>query len=308
MPTPTSRSSFGHCSLADQPTLVMMRDEFTNILYLKPVDESVNPDLDGKRHLRTTTTSSHPHRDRRQQQVAPLVRLCPCSLELTSSPLYCPIEDDVCGTSRAGVLVCWKSSGKRMIGCFAPFIFVWIPIVFLIMAVTFRGRLARSYVRRIVCRERAEEQLQSMLRDHPDRVHNIIQRYERRMARRARRSRTEQEEGQDDSATVEDDDASVDEAKQAMKVTPHLVLKTKTLSARSSGTEEEDEEEQTCSICLGTLQEGTRIGSLVCHHEFHVDCLKTWLKRKNHCPLCNGQGAELRVTENGSTAALDAEP
>jgi hypothetical protein len=54
-------------------------------------------------------------------------------------------------------------------------------------------------------------------------------------------------------------------------------------------------EEQSCTICLGPLQEGMRVGSLSCHHDFHVDCLKTWLKRKNHCPLCNEQAAESYV-------------
>jgi hypothetical protein len=129
------------------------------------------------------------------------------------------------------------------------------------------------------------------------------------MARRARRSTTEEaEEGRQDSATVENDDMSSVDAKQAMKGRPHLVLKTKTLSQRTTGTDEEEEDKHACSICLETLQEGMRIGSLTCHHEFHVDCLKTWLKRKNHCPLCNGQIAELRVRENGTTASADAEP
>ena len=286
----------------------MMRNESTNELSLTPVDETVNPDVDGKRHLRTTISASYPNQDHRRQQVVAVVRLCACSLELSNKLLYCPIDDDLCGASKAGVLVCWKSSGKRMIGSFAPFIFVWIPVMILIMAMTFRGRLARSYVMRVICRERAEEQLDSMIRDQPDRVRNIINKYERRMARRARRSTTEEaEEGRQDSATVENDDMSSVDAKQAMKGRPHLVLKTKTLSQRTTGTEKE-EQEHACSICLGALQEGMRIGSLTCHHEFHVDCLKTWLKRKNHCPLCNGQIAELRVAENGTTASADAEP
>jgi hypothetical protein len=286
----------------------MMRNESTNELSLTPVDEIGNRDVDGKRNLRTTITSSYPNQDHRRQQIVALVRVCPCSPELSNKPLYCAIDNDVCGASKAGVLVCWKSSGKRMIGSFAPFIFVWIPVMFLIMAMTFRGRLASSYLKRVICRERAEEQLDSLIRDQPDRVQNIMNKYERRMARRSRRSPTEEaEEGQQDSATVGDDDMSSVDAKQAMKGRPHLVLKTKTLSQRTTGTEKE-EQEHACSICLGALQEGMRIGSLTCHHEFHVDCLKTWLKRKNHCPLCNGQIAELRVAENGTTAAADAEP
>jgi len=42
----------------------------------------------------------------------------------------------------------------------------------------------------------------------------------------------------------------------------------------------------TCSICLSDIEEGELIGDLPCHHAFHVDCLKTWIPRKNSCPMC----------------------
>ena len=41
-----------------------------------------------------------------------------------------------------------------------------------------------------------------------------------------------------------------------------------------------------CAICLGPIQVGDRVGVLECRHDFHVDCLKIWLQRKNQCPLC----------------------
>lgn len=53
-------------------------------------------------------------------------------------------------------------------------------------------------------------------------------------------------------------------------------------------------EEPTCSICLLTLEEGDRIGALQCRHHFHVDCLKSWLSRKNTCPLCSRAVGKLR--------------
>lgn len=299
----SSRSFRGQCGLADQPPLVMMRNASTNELYIDystPANASVSPVLNGKRHLRATITLPYPPQDRRLQQVVAVVRLCPCSLELRNSPRYCPIDDDRCGIDMAGELVCWKSSWKRMVGSYFPFVFIWVPLVFLILAMMLRGRLARSYLRRIVCRERPEEQLDSMLRDHPNLVDNIIQRYERRMSRRrARQTRVAVEEARQAMATsAEDVNVLPEESRHAVRVTAHLVLKTKPLSLRTTGTAGEEEEEQTCTICLGGLQEGTRIGSLPCNHEFHVDCLKKWLKQNNHCPLCNGEGAELRGTEN----------
>jgi len=43
----------------------------------------------------------------------------------------------------------------------------------------------------------------------------------------------------------------------------------------------------TCAICFMPFEEGDRIADLACKHEFHVDCLKVWVQRKNSCPLCN---------------------
>jgi len=43
----------------------------------------------------------------------------------------------------------------------------------------------------------------------------------------------------------------------------------------------------TCAICFMPFEEGDRIADLPCKHEFHVDCLKIWVQRKNSCPLCN---------------------
>ena len=41
-----------------------------------------------------------------------------------------------------------------------------------------------------------------------------------------------------------------------------------------------------CTICLVPLKDGDRVGALPCDHLFHVTCLKSWLPRRNVCPLC----------------------
>jgi len=43
---------------------------------------------------------------------------------------------------------------------------------------------------------------------------------------------------------------------------------------------------QHCAICLTPFEDGQRIGDIECCHEFHVSCLKQWLRFKNYCPLC----------------------
>lgn len=58
-------------------------------------------------------------------------------------------------------------------------------------------------------------------------------------------------------------------------------------SAGSSDTE--SEQENSCSICLGSLVDGERVGALHCNHTFHVDCLKDWLLKRNVCPLCQAE-------------------
>lgn len=44
-----------------------------------------------------------------------------------------------------------------------------------------------------------------------------------------------------------------------------------------------------CIICFQTVQDGDRVGKLPCRHVFHSECLKTWLRRRNACPLCAGE-------------------
>jgi len=59
--------------------------------------------------------------------------------------------------------------------------------------------------------------------------------------------------------------------------------------------EGEDDDEQTCTICFATFHCGDRVGALPCHHVFHASCLKTWLARRQKCPLCQREDIVERV-------------
>lgn len=78
-----------------------------------------------------------------------------------------------------------------------------------------------------------------------------------------------------------------------------LVLRTKTFRQEdedrgSDGTDNAAEDRQ-CAICYFPLEDGDKIGHLSCNHDFHASCLKSWLQRRNTCPLCQTQDiAEVR--------------
>jgi Ring finger domain len=66
-----------------------------------------------------------------------------------------------------------------------------------------------------------------------------------------------------------------------------LLLRT-SIYRQSSVDESHDE---ACAICFAELIDGDRVGVLeVCQHQFHVECLKPWLQRRNTCPLCQKEG------------------
>jgi hypothetical protein len=57
---------------------------------------------------------------------------------------------------------------------------------------------------------------------------------------------------------------------------------------------EEGEKEKTCAICLAEIEHGDIVGDIPCNHLFHKDCLKSWLRRSNRCPLCQKEGIASR--------------
>ncbi|CAH2305904.1 E3 ubiquitin- ligase RNF181 [Pelobates cultripes] len=45
----------------------------------------------------------------------------------------------------------------------------------------------------------------------------------------------------------------------------------------------------TCSICLMDYESGQNLIALPCCHEFHRQCIMTWLQHDAICPLCRGR-------------------
>ena len=47
-----------------------------------------------------------------------------------------------------------------------------------------------------------------------------------------------------------------------------------------------DYKNMTCNICLENFDIGNILRILECKHEFHENCIITWLKKNNTCPVC----------------------
>ncbi|CAL0328877.1 unnamed protein product [Lupinus luteus] len=52
----------------------------------------------------------------------------------------------------------------------------------------------------------------------------------------------------------------------------------------------EEQETDSCIICLDEYQNQEKIGILQCGHECHAECLRKWLLVKNVCPICKSKG------------------
>jgi hypothetical protein len=50
--------------------------------------------------------------------------------------------------------------------------------------------------------------------------------------------------------------------------------------------EEEEEEGNNCTICLEIINKNQKTTLDSCQHEFCFECIKTWSKKANTCPVC----------------------
>jgi Ring finger domain len=57
-----------------------------------------------------------------------------------------------------------------------------------------------------------------------------------------------------------------------------------------------------CPICHTEIEEGDRVGDLPCNHIMHIECLKTWIVRRNVCPLCMAEDIATPRQEINSTS------
>jgi hypothetical protein len=90
------------------------------------------------------------------------------------------------------------------------------------------------------------------------------------------------------------------------KRTSQSTLLLRTTVYRQNRQPSEDEiHDDACAICCADLVDGDRVGVLeVCRHQFHVECLKPWLQRRNMCPLCQKEGIAKLHHEIGPSSEM----
>ncbi|PWA44822.1 Zinc finger, RING/FYVE/PHD-type [Artemisia annua] len=54
-----------------------------------------------------------------------------------------------------------------------------------------------------------------------------------------------------------------------------------------------DKMDGVCAVCMREYKENDSIGTLICRHEFHADCITGRLLQKNACPLCRAIGVPI---------------
>ena len=71
----------------------------------------------------------------------------------------------------------------------------------------------------------------------------------------------------------------------------------KDIKSKESCYDDHDNTQTMCSICMIDIVHRDKIGDLECGHEFHIECLKSWVIMRNTCPLCNASNiATTKVT------------
>ena len=75
----------------------------------------------------------------------------------------------------------------------------------------------------------------------------------------------------DDNNKINNGNSKILELLQDMKLTKEILEKI---------------ENKQCLICLDNYEIDENLCYLPCFHLFHSDCIKTWIKKSNKCPLC----------------------
>ena len=263
---------------------------------------------------------------------AVLVRSCFCR---NLSPVYCPLEVDHCAVIRSynetihgpSPLVCLdtKDAMQEFTETTFLIVFLWMSILFSFVVVTRWGRNCVHYLLAKCIPGYNKLLAWFLLRTNRDlaremlhqQVHSRRSRTMERIQRISPGSMPETLHGQDNGLNQTMHPIMTNH--QDTKPTG-LALKTRTFTSSTCLNDEdsldlrdgsqEEEFDHDCAICFQSVGDGDLVGDLPCRHLFHVSCLKTWLQRRNNCPLCNAEEIaaprNIVIKKNQSCAETDS--
>jgi hypothetical protein len=267
------------------------------------------------RWTQTTTTN--------MQQESIQVRPCVCARR-DSYPDYahfCPLSKSYCyipfalGYQVVTPTCVNETDGRSMVKAIWPILVVWMSLLIICIFCSIPGRNAIGLCISTIfpCWNRVVANF--MLRRNPVRANKMIRRaYFRQRRVLEQRYLDTLANTPAEARTAETTPVQQDQSQPEERPTK-LALKTRIYDSRKKGSignkssvdasvdrvpHVEDTENHTCTICLAPIEDGDRVGALVCTHIFHVECLKGWLKNRNVCPLC--------MQADVATAQYDALP
>lgn len=250
----------------------------------------------------------------------------------TAYSWYCPVDRAICEVPASGRPRCYKASVSEFVGNLWPVVIFWFVVFGVAVSFTNMGRLTWDYSQRLMVlllgchprynrseggRQQTHDELLNaqldrlmvrqpgymvrLARNYRQRQRQllVLQRYmaeqRTRVGLEDERQATSVNNGNNDPATAVAAAAIQMQEIQHQHRPTSLALKTRRYSASLN----EGEDDKVCTICLGSILDGDRVGLLPCGHDFHVQCLKIWLQRKNQCPLCQKQQVAIERYEEG---------
>ena len=69
---------------------------------------------------------------------------------------------------------------------------------------------------------------------------------------------------------MDEEDEEVGMSKEELSVIPKVIA----------------QEGNSCAVCIEDFQEDEKVSQLSCDHQFHPQCIGSWLSIKRTCPIC----------------------
>lgn len=224
------------------------------------------------------------------------VRECPCRYKIygEENPFtyYFELHHTHCWVNRRGSPVqptCLIDNHVRnMTKNIWPVVAVWYAILLGCLLCTVPGRSACDCLVSHVFPCWNSVVIRIMARRNPERIHLLMHRFylrnRERIEQRYREAMTQRsgDEQRRRPTRLHLKTRVYTEAEAAVAAGEHA----STTTAVAVVEDDELVDGHVCSICYMDLVAGDRVGDMPCKHLIHADCLKSWLPRRNVCPLC----------------------